>query len=85
MHIQKEFGITKAEMGYAFSAFARLYTLRQIRAAGRPYWVPADLFYRYLRLVKVATLLQGFATGLLSLIGLRAITRDFRGTSLSGK
>lgn len=34
MHIQKEFGITKAEMGYVFSAFARLYTLCQILAAG---------------------------------------------------
>lgn len=34
MHIQKEFGITKAEMGYVFSAFARLYTLCQITAAG---------------------------------------------------
>lgn len=30
MHIQKEFGITKAEMGYVFSAFAWLYTLCQI-------------------------------------------------------
>ena len=26
-HIQEEFGITKAEMGYVFSAFAWLYTL----------------------------------------------------------
>lgn len=34
MHIQKEFGITKAEMGYVFSAFAWLYTLCQILAAG---------------------------------------------------
>ncbi len=30
-HIQEEFGISKAEMGYVFSAFARLYTLCQIR------------------------------------------------------
>lgn len=29
-HIQEEFGITKAEMGYVFSAFAWLYTLCQI-------------------------------------------------------
>ena len=29
-HIQEEFGISKAEMGYVFSAFARLYTLCQI-------------------------------------------------------
>lgn len=29
-HIQEEFGITKAEMGYIFSAFAWLYTLCQI-------------------------------------------------------
>lgn len=34
MHIQKEFGITKAEMGYVFSAFAWLYTLCQIPVAG---------------------------------------------------
>jgi hypothetical protein len=33
-HIQEEFGITKAEMGYVFSAFAWLYTLCQIPAAG---------------------------------------------------
>ena len=26
-HIQEEFGISKAEMGYVFSAFARLYPL----------------------------------------------------------
>ncbi|HBZ2672228.1 TPA: MFS transporter, partial [Klebsiella pneumoniae] len=29
-HIQEEFGISKAEMGYVFSAFAWLYTLCQI-------------------------------------------------------
>lgn len=29
-HIQEEFGITKAQMGYVFSAFAWLYTLCQI-------------------------------------------------------
>ena len=29
-HIQEEFGITKAEMGYVFSAFAWLYTLCQV-------------------------------------------------------
>jgi len=29
-HIQQEFGISKAEMGYVFSAFAWLYTLCQI-------------------------------------------------------
>lgn len=33
-HIQEEFGISKAEMGYVFSAFARLYTLCQILAVG---------------------------------------------------
>ncbi len=33
-HIQEEFGISKAEMGYVFSAFARLYTLCQIPAVG---------------------------------------------------
>lgn len=33
-HIQEEFGISKAEMGYVFSAFARLYTLCQITAVG---------------------------------------------------
>jgi len=33
-HIQEEFGITKAQMGYVFSAFAWLYTLCQIPAVG---------------------------------------------------
>lgn len=33
-HIQEEFGITKAEMGYVFSAFAWLYTLCQIPGGG---------------------------------------------------
>ncbi|MFO6425732.1 MFS transporter [Escherichia coli] len=36
-----------------------------------------DLFYCDIWLVAVATLFQGFATGLMSLIGLRAITGIF--------
>ena len=53
-HIQEEFGITKAEMGYVFSAFAWLYTLCQIPGG----WFldrvgfTSDLFYRYFWLVR---------------------------------
>ena len=74
-HIQEEFGITKAEMGYVFSAFAWLYTLCQIpggwfldRVGSRVTYFIAIFGW------SVATLFQGFATGLMSLIGLRAIT-----------
>ncbi len=52
-HIQEEFGITKAQMGYVFSAFAWLYTLCQIpggwfldRVGSRvTYFIASDLFY----------------------------------------
>ena len=77
-HIQEEFGITKAEMGYVFSAFARLYTLCQIpggwfldRVGSRVTYFIAIFGW------SVATLFRGFATGLMSLIGLRAITGIF--------
>lgn len=33
-HIQQEFGISKAQMGYIFSAFAWTYTLCQIPGVG---------------------------------------------------
>lgn len=60
-HIQEEFGISKAEMGYVFSAFARLYTLCQITAVGSlTAWDRAYLLYRYIWLVggDVATRLR---------------------------
>lgn len=77
-HIQKEFGITKAEMGYVFSAFAWLYTLCQIPGGWFLDRVGSRLTY-FIAIFgwSVATLFQGFATGLLSLIGLRAITGIF--------
>ncbi|MBB1202337.1 MFS transporter [Enterobacteriaceae bacterium 89] len=77
-HIQEEFGITKTQMGYIFSAFAWMYTLCQIpggrvldRLGSRMTYTIAIFGW------SVATLFQGFATGLLSLIGLRAITGIF--------
>ncbi|STQ07738.1 D-galactonate transporter [Enterobacter cloacae] len=80
-HIQEEFGITKAEMGYVFSAFAWLYTLYQIPGGWFLDRVGSRLTY-FIAILgwSVATLFQGFATGLMSLIGLRAITGRFRGT-----
>ncbi len=77
-HIQEEFGISKAEMGYVFSAFAWLYTLCQIPGG----WFLDRMGSRLTYFIaifgwSVATLFQGFATGLLSLIGLRAITGVF--------
>ncbi|MBD2797125.1 MFS transporter [Xenorhabdus sp. 18] len=77
-HIQEEFAISEAKMGYIFSAFAWFYTLCQIpggwfldRMGSRVTYFIAILGW------SVATLLQGFATGLLSLVGLRAITGIF--------
>lgn len=77
-HIQEEFGISKAEMGYVFSAFAWLYTLCQIPGGWFLDRVGSRLTY-FIAIFgwSVATLLQGFATGLMSLIGLRAITGIF--------
>lgn len=77
-HIQQEFGISKAEMGYVFSAFAWLYTLCQIPGGWFLDRVGSRLTY-FIAILgwSVATLLQGFASGLLSLIGLRAITGIF--------
>lgn len=77
-HIQQEFGISKAEMGYVFSAFAWLYTLCQIPGGWFVDRVGSRLTY-FIAILgwSVATLLQGFASGLLSLIGLRAITGIF--------
>lgn len=77
-HIQEEFGISKAEMGYVFSAFARLYTLCQIPGGWFLDRVGSRLTY-FIAIFgwSVATLFEGFATGLMSLIGLRAITGIF--------
>lgn len=77
-HIQEEFGITKAEMGYVFSAFAWLYTLCQIPGGWFLDRVGSRLTY-FIAILgwSMATLFQGFATGLLSLISLRAITGVF--------
>ncbi|PKH19127.1 MFS transporter [Enterobacterales bacterium CwR94] len=77
-HIQEEFGITKAQMGYVFSAFAWLYTLCQIPGGWFLDRIGSRMTY-FIAIMgwSVATLLQGFATGLLSLIGLRAITGIF--------
>lgn len=77
-HIQKEFGISKTQMGYIFSAFAWTYTASQIpggwfldRVGSRITYFTAILGW------SIATLLQGFAGGLASLIGLRAVTGMF--------
>lgn len=77
-HIQEEFGISKAQMGYVFSAFAWLYTICQIPGGWFLDRVGSRLTY-FIAIFgwSVATLFQGFATGLLSLIGLRAITGIF--------
>ncbi|MBC8953614.1 permease [Xenorhabdus sp. PB62.4] len=81
-HIQEEFGISKTQMGYIFSAFAWSYTFCQIlggwfldRIGSRITYFIAILGW------SVATLLQGFATGLLSLIGLRVLTGIFEAPS----
>ena len=76
-HIQEEFGISKAEMGYVFSAFAGC--IPSARSGG---WFLDRVGSRLTYFIaifgwSVATLLQGFATGLMSLIGLRAITGIF--------
>ncbi|MGM3162610.1 MFS transporter [Dickeya undicola] len=77
-HIQKEFGITKPQMGYIFSAFAWTYTLCQIPGGWFLDRVGSKVTY-FIAIMgwSIATLLQGFATGLASLIGLRAVTGLF--------
>lgn len=77
-HIQEEFGITKTQMGYIFSAFAWTYTLCQIPGGWFLDRVGSKVTY-FIAIMgwSIATLLQGFATGLASLIGLRAVTGLF--------
>ncbi|WP_338885484.1 MFS transporter [Xenorhabdus sp. TH1] len=77
-NIQKEFGVTKTEMGYIFSAFSWSYTLCQIPGGWFLDRVGSRLTY-FIAILgwSVATLLQGVATGLISLIGLRSITGIF--------
>lgn len=76
--IQKEFGITKAQMGYVFSAFSWTYAVLQIPGGRFLDRVGSKLTY-FIAIMgwSVATLLQGFASGLGSLIGLRALTGLF--------
>ena len=77
----ESFGITKAlEMGYVFLLLRLFYTLCQIPAA-TGFWTGLARV-RTLPLLRssagpVATLFQGFATGLMSWIGLRAIAGIF--------
>lgn len=77
-HIQKEFGITKTQMGYIFSAFAWTYTACQIPGGWFLDRVGSRITY-FIAIFgwSVATLFQGFAGGLASLIGLRAATGLF--------
>ncbi|WP_411755501.1 MFS transporter [Serratia sp. (in: enterobacteria)] len=77
-HIQAEFGISKTQMGYIFSAFAWTYTLCQIPGGWFLDRMGSKVTY-FIAIMgwSIATLLQGFATGLASLIGLRAITGMF--------
>lgn len=77
-HIQQEFGINKAQMGYIFSAFAWTYTLCQIPGGWFLDRLGSKLTY-FIAIMgwSIATLLQGFANGLSALIGLRAVTGLF--------
>ncbi|TPG55603.1 MFS transporter [Ewingella americana] len=77
-HIQQEFGISKTQMGYIFSAFAWTYTMSQIPGGWFLDRVGSRLTY-FIAILgwSIATLLQGFAGGLASLIGLRAVTGMF--------
>ncbi|MDX7987609.1 MFS transporter [Xenorhabdus sp. 12] len=77
-HIQQEFGINKTQMGYVFSSFSWLYALCQIPGGWFVDRVGTKLIY-FIAILgwSAATLLQGVATGLLSLIGLRAMTGIF--------
>jgi len=77
-HIQQEFGISKTQMGYIFSAFAWTYTISQIPGGWFLDRVGSRLTY-FIAILgwSIATLLQGFAGGLASLIGLRAVTGMF--------
>lgn len=76
-HIQEEFGITKAQMGYVFSAFAALYAMPDPRRLVLDRVGSRVTYFIAIFGWSVATLFRGFATGLMSLIGLRAITGIF--------
>lgn len=76
-HIQEEFGITKAQMGYVFSAFAALYLMPDPRRLVLDRVGSRVTYFIAIFGWSVATLFRGFATGLMSLIGLRAITGIF--------
>ncbi|GAB7125991.1 MFS transporter [Silvimonas sp. JCM 19000] len=77
-HIQKEFGISRTQMGYIFSAFAWTYTAFQIPGGWFLDRVGSRLTY-FIAVMgwSIATLFQGMAGGLASLIGLRALTGLF--------
>lgn len=77
-HIEKEFNLNKTEMGYIFSAFGWLYTLCQIPGG----WFLDKIGSKFTYFIalfgwSIATLCQGLATGMLTLIGLRSLTGVF--------
>ena len=76
--IKKEFGITKIEMGYVLSAFSWTYTILQIPGGWFLDRVGSKLTY-FIAIMgwSVATFFQGFASGLTSLMGMRAVTGLF--------
>lgn len=77
-HIQAEFGISKSEMGYIFSAFAWTYTLCQIPGGCILDHLGAKTtFFIAIMGWSIGTLFQGFANGLVSLFTLRAVTGMF--------
>jgi len=80
--ITSELGLSTVQLGYLFSAFGWTYTFLQI-----PGGILSDrigirkLYTITLVMWSLATLLQGFATGLLMLIGLRVLIGVFEAPS----
>ncbi len=81
-HIESEFGLSTVQMGYIFSAFGWTYALLQI-PGGRFLDIVGSKLTYFIAIFgwSIATLLQGFSTGFLSLFGLRALTGFFEAPS----
>lgn len=85
MHIQKNSALPKRKWAMSSPLLPALYVMPDPRRlVSRPYWVPADLFYRYLRLVS-RNAIAGVCDGTIVAYRPARYYRDFRGAGLSGK
>ncbi len=80
--IEKEWGLTTVQMGLIFSAFAWTYSILQIPGGVLVDKVKARFLYPVILVLwSLATLVQGFVSSLMSLIGCRAAIGIFEAPS----